>query len=253
MNIDACIHFLWVHFLLPSPLFQHDSFEPLLAVTCFAVYIGMWLIIDHYATMLHRYRINKSKDMRSWDNDNRVRDEVMWYIVPLLVFDMFYKRRKLPVQAPTFVRLTIEVLLGLLFYDLFFFLGHFTLHHFPVLYKTIHARHHSMSIIRAGDAIRHTFLDGTFDVVCSIAALNLTHAHPLSRAVYNIIIIYLITEAHCGYDFPWMLHNIIPCHLVAGPVLHDLHHRYGNCNFQKFFTYLDYLNGTLRLSSESSG
>lgn len=250
MEIDASIQYLWVHVLLPSPIFQHDSFEPLLAVVCFAVYIGMWLVIDKYITVLHRYRINKSNDMRSWDNDNRMRNEVMWYIVPLLIFDMIYKRRNLPSEAPTFIRLIVEVILSLVLYDCFFFVGHFTLHRFPILYKRIHARHHLMSVIRAGDAIRHTFIDGTFDVACSIAALNLIRAHPLSRAVYNIIVIYLITEAHCGYDFPWMLHNIVPSHAVAGPVLHDLHHTNGNCNFQKFFTYLDYMNGTLCLSNK---
>lgn len=118
------------------------------------------------------------------------------------------------------------------------------------IYQYIHSKHHLFHTIRAGDAIRHTAIDGTFDVLCSVIALNTLRAHPLSRAIYNIIAISLITEAHCGSNFPWMLHNIIPGHLVAGPVVHDIHHRYGAHNFQKFFTYLDYICGTLRLDED---
>ena len=47
-------------------------------------------------------------------------------------------------------------------------------------------------------AVRHTFIDGTMDVVCSVFAINLLRLHPLSRAVYNVVIIGLITELHAG-------------------------------------------------------
>jgi hypothetical protein len=36
------------------------------------------------------------------------------------------------------------------------------------------------------------------DTACSIAAVNLTGAHPLSRAVYNVVIVYLLCEIHSG-------------------------------------------------------
>lgn len=36
------------------------------------------------------------------------------------------------------------------------------------------------------------------DVACSIAALNLCCAHPMSRCVYNVVIVYLLTELHSG-------------------------------------------------------
>ena len=92
-----------------------------------------------------------------------------------------------------------------------------------------------------GDAIRHTFLDGTWDVVCSVAALNIIKAHAVSRLIYNIVAISLITEAHSGMNFPWMLCNIVPFNIFAGPVAHDIHHQTGKNNYQKFFTYLDFL------------
>ena len=106
-----------------------------------------------------------------------------------------------------------------------------------------------MKVIRAGDAIRHSFFDGSFDVLCSIAALNTVHAHPLSRSIYNICAIYFITEAHCGYNFPYMLHNIFPS-VFAGPERHLIHHKKGTHNYQKFFIYIDSLIGTAKTARD---
>jgi sterol desaturase/sphingolipid hydroxylase (fatty acid hydroxylase superfamily) len=97
--------------------------------------------------------------------------------------------------------------------------------------------------IRGGDAVRHTFLDGIFDVMCSVVALKIVHAHPLSRSIFNVIAILLISEAHSGYDFPWSAHNVFP--FFAGPVLHRQHHKKGSSNFGKFFIWCDYCCGTL--------
>jgi hypothetical protein len=47
-----------------------------------------------------------------------------------------------------------------------------------------------------------------------------------------------------GYDFPWMLQNIIPFGLWGGSVRHDAHHLYGTVYYQKFFTYIDTFLGT---------
>jgi sterol desaturase/sphingolipid hydroxylase (fatty acid hydroxylase superfamily) len=131
-------------------------------------------------------------------------------------------------------------------FDLIFFIGHRAFHAFPWLYKHVHAAHHSSPIIRATDSIRHTFWDGTWDVICSVLALNLTRAHPLSRALYNIVAISLIAEAHGGLDLPWAPHNIFP-YVLAGPITHDAHHRLGRVNYQKYFMYLDWACGTLRV------
>ena len=133
-------------------------------------------------------------------------------------------------------------------YDFLFFCGHYyVLHRFRSVFDSIHAKHHTNSIIQAPDSIRHTFIDGTWDVMCSVIALNVLKTHPFSRSVYNVIAIGLIVEAHCGYNMPYMTHNIFTNHIIAGPVVHDLHHRSGKVNFQKFFTYLDAFHGTLKL------
>lgn len=52
--------------------------------------------------------------------------------------------------------------------------------------------------LRPTQSVRHTFIDGSVDVACSVFALNVLGCHPLSRAVYDVVIIGLITELHAG-------------------------------------------------------
>jgi sterol desaturase/sphingolipid hydroxylase (fatty acid hydroxylase superfamily) len=232
-----------------SPIFKHDSFEPVLSSTMFLVYITGWMLVDFYIPSLQRFRIQAASDNRAWKGrEEAAYKEAAWYLLPLLVIDYFFPRRQLPSDAPTIGRIATEVVLGLVLYDAFFFLGHFCLHKSKYLMQKVHGKHHKNYSVRAPDAIHHTFIDGTWDVLCSVIALNVLRAHPMSRAIYNMVAIYLITEAHCGIEFPWMPHRVVPFHIVAGPVVHDRHHRNGSVNYQKFFTHLDYLAGTLQLN-----
>jgi sterol desaturase/sphingolipid hydroxylase (fatty acid hydroxylase superfamily) len=237
--------------------FRHSAFEPLLASTVFAMQIAKWAWIDHrlseYIPYLKLYRISQDSDsLAAWRGRSvAAKEEVVWYLVPWVPFGCVYQGRGRTIahftsSIPSLSRVLVDAMAALLVYDLLFFVGHYVMHRSSRLYTTVHAKHHSERVIRAGDAVRHSFWDGTFDVACSVIALNVLGIHPLSRALYNIVAVSLIAEAHCGSDFPWMIHNIMPCGLLAGPRVHDLHHRLHNKNFAKFFTHLDYMCGTLQ-------
>ena len=184
--------------------------------------------------------------MQAWKN--RVQDglthEVPWYLGFWIPFGAIMKARRIPSTAPTLGLVAREVCSALFIYDFLFFVGHNLLHRVPILYKHVHSKHHKMHTVRAGDSVRHSFMDGMWDVICAVVALNVLKAHAFSRLVFNATAIYLIVEAHSGINFPWMLHNVVPFNIFAGPVVHDLHHQGGSKNFQKFFTYLDSFFGT---------
>lgn len=227
------------------PFFHHYAFEPILASTCFAVYISYYAIIDYLVPSLWKYRIQPTDSMLAWKE--RLRDaisfEVPLYLGFWIPFGGILRARK--VQQSTSLSLVCrEVIMALIIYDLIFFCGHSLLHKVPYLYKNIHAKHHAMGTVRAGDSVRHSAVDGFFDVVCAVSALLILKANAMSRSVFNIIAIGLIVDAHCGMNFPWMLSNVIPFDLMAGSLSHDIHHRRGSSNYQKFFTYLDSLFGT---------
>eukprot|EP00803_Ostreobium_quekettii_P003542 evm.model.scf_1306.1 EVM.evm.TU.scf_1306.1 scf_1306:102-4826(+) len=169
----------------------------------------------------------------------RLLQEPVWYFAPIAIFDVMYPRRNLPEKAPSIEKLAIDILAPLFIYDFMFFFIHVTCHKVRFLYRNIHAKHHSEKIMRAGETIRLSFFEQWADVSCSIIAVNVARCHPLSRALYNGIIVYLLTELHSGYDMPWMLQNVVPFGLWAGSRRHYVHHRDGRFYYQKFFCYLD--------------
>eukprot|EP01041_Mallomonas_annulata_P004946 gene4946-9884_t len=188
----------------------------------------MWMVLDFYFPKTHVFCIMKRDiklSIRSWKGrEIAILQEVIWYLLPWLIFDAIYPRRILPETCPKAITIGMQIICSLLIYDILFFLGHYSFHRFPP-FREFHSKHHSSGgNICASDAIKHTFFDGTFDVACSVIALKLTKAHPFSRALYNIIAIYLITEAHSGYDVPWALHNCIPFNIMMGPKAHWQHH-----------------------------
>jgi len=256
--------YLW---LLTSSFFRWDSFEVVQSVVSFGMWVGLFFTLDWGFPSMRRFRFNvltslrdddgtsnnnKNKDivrgeLLAWKSRERaVIDEVMWYLLPWLIFDFFFPRRedtmlKAFPDAPDLRMVVVQVLLSLVAYDCFFYAGHRLFHWIRL---SQHQKHHDNGgSIRAIDAVRHSFWDGTFDVFCSVFALTLVGSHPLSRAVHNIVATYLITESHCGYDFPWSLSRLTNGIFLSSRA-HAHHHEIGNANFGKFFSILDRAFGT---------
>ncbi len=78
-----------------------------------------------------------------------------------------------------------------------------------------------------------------------MVALRTLGLHPMTRALHNIVVTYLLTETHSGYDMPWMLHNVLPHCILGGSPAHEEHHHGGRHHFQQFFLYLDWLIGAI--------
>lgn len=172
--------------------------------------------------------------------------EVPLYVIPLFIWDIMIPRRAARIATfgpPTFLGITKDVIGGLLLYDFVFFFAHLTMHKVPLFYKWFHKKHHTAKEVRACDQVRLSGVEEFIDVGISIWALRALGAHPVSRTIYNLIITFLLTELHCGYDFPWSLQNIVPFGLVNGSRGHHYHHRAGKHYYQKFFCTLDRVFG----------
>lgn len=244
-TVDASVKSFY-EFLKRWDFFHHYAFEPILASTCFSIFIGLFAAIDHWFPSLWKYRIQppgeRGDSMDAWKHRlvDALKFEVPLYLGVWIPFGGLVKARK--IQESTSLALVVfEVAAALILYDLFFFVGHNVLHRIPGAFKAIHSKHHAMKTVRAGDSVRHSFIDGFWDVVCAVAALMILKANALSRSLFNVIAIGLIVEAHSGLNFPWALNNLVPFQLVGGAVAHDLHHLHCWGNFAKFFTYLDRL------------
>jgi sterol desaturase/sphingolipid hydroxylase (fatty acid hydroxylase superfamily) len=175
------------------------------------------------------------------------------YLLPIIVFDVLFPRRVLTTRAIGCFELLGTLCSTILVYDFVFFFVHVALHKLEAFRFIGHSVHHSKTPLSSVQVIRHSFIDGSLQVFANILALKLCRAHPLARALHDIVITYLLTESHAGYDAPWMLHNLMPFSILGGPVCHEEHHRSGRSNYQQFFTYLDYMLDRYRkLPSENA-
>lgn len=173
--------------------------------------------------------------------------ELWVYMIPLFIWDKLDPRRHRLLArfaAPTTLQICRDVTLSLLMYDLLFFCGHVLMHKLPIFNRIFgHKKHHTTPEVRSGDIVRLSVLEQVLEVGFSIVAIRTLKSHPVSRTIYNAIITFLLTELHCGFDFPWTPQNVIPFGLATGSRRHHYHHRYGRYYYQKFFCHVDRLFG----------
>jgi sterol desaturase/sphingolipid hydroxylase (fatty acid hydroxylase superfamily) len=164
------------------------------------------------------------------------------YLVPILLYDWYNPRRRLPLAAPSLFSCLGQLSMGLILYDFIFYWIHLAMHRHPLLHR-FHIRHHTRVSIQAGDVVRHSLVDGALQVCTNIFVLNILRLHPLVRLLYNILITYLLTEIHSSLDRWWMLHHVVPWGLYGGAPNHQLHHAHNLVCYHQFFTYLDVILG----------
>uniref|UniRef100_A0A7S3DQ26 Fatty acid hydroxylase domain-containing protein n=1 Tax=Entomoneis paludosa TaxID=265537 RepID=A0A7S3DQ26_9STRA len=168
------------------------------------------------------------------------------YAAPLLIWDIVAPRRHRRIGGfapPTTMGILGGIAGGLFLYDIMFFCGHALMHKIPWLYRTVHSKHHITKEVRACEIVRLSISEEVLEVGFSIIALNLLSVHPMARTIYNMIITFLLTELHCGFDFPWTPQNVVPFGLATGSRRHHYHHRIGKHYYQKFFFHVDRLFG----------
>ena len=263
---------------IAARIFRTDSYEWCLAISCFAVYIHFFGYADRavrrgdergYVHPWKKYRLQDryeaDKHRRMVERRSGTLDEskppsvqhspwnyMAWlvefwvYALPLLTWDILSPRRHRRIgafAAPSTMGVLGGIAGGLLLYDGLFFCGHWAMHKFQWFYRSVHAKHHKISEARAAEIVRLSIPEEVLEVGFSIVALNLLGVHPLARSIYNIIITFLLTELHCGFDFPWTPQNVVPFGLATGSRRHHYHHRIGKHYYQKFFFTLDRIFG----------
>jgi len=166
----------------------------------------------------------------------------------------------IPHDFASFCYLCFEIVSGIILYDFLFFWVHWAMHDISFL-KKIHKTHHSKLRVEAKDVLRHSFIDGSLQVIVNIIVQRHTPwgivKSRLARAIHNFVVIWMLTESHTSapsYDiFRWW---------CVGVREHRLHHLgkegirrekgekkafYGRYHrHQQFFGYLDDLRVYLK-------
>jgi sterol desaturase/sphingolipid hydroxylase (fatty acid hydroxylase superfamily) len=168
----------------------------------------------------------------------------------------FTPRQHVDTEAPTVLRVVVEVLFSVWAYDFLFYWIHCSWHNafhnnwsIP-WWRKLHLTHHnnfqhSKQALRPMSTFHHHFLDAAAQVCINIIVQQIPLSfvfsgprHKLSKAIHNILVTYLLVEAHSGFDLPFMSHRLFPS-VFGGSILHQIHHQYGTVFFHQFFKYLD--------------
>uniref|UniRef100_A0A7S4E0H4 Fatty acid hydroxylase domain-containing protein n=1 Tax=Lotharella globosa TaxID=91324 RepID=A0A7S4E0H4_9EUKA len=261
---DKCLQDMW-SVLRENALFKWDTCEPFFVFWTFKFVFLVYDLFEALYPNSHYWLIPEARGVhkrhgRSWlqciyhiSAESYL--QFAYYYAPILVFDFFYPRRKLPQSIPSVGVVVLQVAGMLATYDFCFFWCHLLMHRNRTLYRQFHQKHHlagSKYPMNHWHTILLSFGQQWTNVTCSIftvnslkfATLGAYRYHPLARLIYNIVTVTWLSEEHSAYDMPWMIHNLIPLQFFGGPIHHYAHHTRGHGNYQKWFTYLDSWCGT---------
>lgn len=112
----------------------------------------------------------------------------------------------------------------------------------PWLYHNVHHIHHQNR-----DTFALAAQDSSISELLSLQTLAFISAmlvgcHPFSEILFHLVNTWMAVEDHCGYDFPWALHRLLPC--FGGAPHHLAHHQHFKGNFAPYFRHWDYIFGT---------
>ncbi len=249
--LDAYVASLW-SLIVKTPFFHHQMAEALIASGGFVFAIMFWSSA-HYLLWpsgikreraMQRYRIDKQRPVEpfEWAGRSGVRrffgswQPLVMYLAGIKIFHCFITKPPLPTIPPSFFRLFVELITGILAYDLAFAPIHRLLHLGPKFMRKTHHRHHAArppqrtGSLAPLETVQHSLPDGTLQVLVNVAVQRYLflpfwgNRHPLSKLLHNILVTWLLTEAHSGYDLPFMSHRVYP-RLLGGAPNHDKHHR----------------------------
>lgn len=139
-------------------------------------------------------------------------------------------------------------------YDLLFYPFHRSFHasQAPLAWRQQHNRHHRWGheqphAHNACETVQNSYLDAGIQVMINIFVQNISPwgfgaKHPLSRVAHNLMVTYLLSEAHSGYDLPFQSHRLFPA-VFGGSVRHEEHHQRGSVCYHQFFKYIDDTTG----------
>ena len=170
------------------------------------------------------------------------------YILGIAVFHSYFpKRSSGEASANSMARVVIELGVGIVLYDFIFFWLHLAMHKNRTLFRLVHARHHTHRWLMPGSTVVHNLVDGAMQVgvnmfVQQLSPWGVGTKLLASRLLHNVVVTFMLVEAHSEFDCVFSLHNLAPS-IFGGSLRHRYHHARGKGTkavfFQQFFRYLD--------------
>ncbi|XP_062410373.1 cholesterol 25-hydroxylase-like protein 2 [Sardina pilchardus] len=234
-----------------SPLFP-----VFLSVSTYLLLVALYTTLDLLAPScpkINQYRIHQERQV-VWSNIWRTLCLTTYnhlvFIFPAAVAQWLWRPPiPLPQKAPTLTAFLVGILGCTVVFDFQYYLWHMLHHRIGWLYRTFHAVHHEynepFSLVTQYLSGWELFSVGFWTTLNPL----LLQCHCLTTWAFMVFNVWVSTEDHCGYAFPWAMHNLVPFGLWGGVLKHDTHHQKPGTNFAPFFSHWDWLGGTACLPS----
>ncbi|KAK9974647.1 hypothetical protein ABG768_022727 [Culter alburnus] len=231
------------HVLLMSPHWSVCA-----ALSTHLIFSAPFMLLDVFSThveWIHKYSIRREVvGLHQWF---RCASRILWKymvgVLPLTVLFLSVRRMHLPERAPSSFHAFRECVSCMLVFDTLFFMFHYTIHKIPWLYHNIHHVHHLNRDTFALAAQDSSISELLFLQTLAFISAMLVGCHPFSEILFHLVNTWMAVEDHCGYDFPWALHRLLP--FFGGAPHHLAHHQHFKGNFAPYFRHWDYIFGTL--------
>lgn len=229
-----------------SPLFP-----VLLSVSTYLLLVAIYTTLDLLAPSwpkINQYRIHQEHHV-AWSNIWKTLCLTTYnhlvFIFPAAVAQWLWRPPiPLPQKAPTLTAFLMGILGCTVVFDFQYYLWHMLHHRIGWLYRTFHAVHHQynepFSLVTQYLSGWELFSVGLWTTINPL----LLQCHCLTTWAFMIFNVWVSAEDHCGYVFPWAVHNLVPFGLWGGVLKHDAHHQKPGTNFAPFFSHWDWLGGT---------
>ncbi len=265
--MDGLVGAMWSWYESAPELTHAPLFEASVAVAAFVAWILFYESLHLWLPDAQRWRLDGRMPTRSLDcfgkDLHKTVVPAVTYLYSIHVFKDSGAAAALfgavpPFDAPSFARVAVEVVCGVVLYDLFFYPFHQSFHtaRSPA-WRSLHSRHHVWGHTEshshnAVETVQNHYVDAAIQVSINILVQHMSpwgwnHKHPISRVLHNLMVTYLLTESHSGYDLPFQSHRLFPT-IFGGPVRHEAHHTggVGSDSYHQFFTYIDDARAAMR-------
>ncbi|XP_039274111.1 cholesterol 25-hydroxylase-like protein [Styela clava] len=252
--IDTC----W-GYLRDQWWFQTVYFETLLVVVYSFPPTFFFMIIDKIS-YFDKFRVSPKGGLIYSESMQDILFHAVEYILPLSILDTLHvkhyygvtddviiqkrlnwiqRTRALPEYSPRLSDIIIHISVAIVIYDIMFFIIHYNLHKYQILYRTFHKKHHTHVVINAKATDHQNWIERIVFILSANAGLKVQGAHPFTRTIFVFVFVTILIYNHCGYDFPWTFDKLIPGDIFSGSREHYVHHAKGKRHYQFCFTYLD--------------
>lgn len=199
--LDGMVQTLW-NLVYSWDVAQNPLFEAEVASAGFFLWISMFsclhLFLGEDQTKANRLDGEMPHDPFEW---TRFENWHLWfnplasYLGSIWLWLQIHEKPPMPIEAPSFGVLTIELLFGIWLYDLCFFPIHYAMHRHELgKMRKVHGYHHrsGKTTMNALETVQHSYIDGFLQVFVNIVVQQISPfggpKHVFSRLLHNLTV-----------------------------------------------------------------